>query len=371
MCDRVSACYIVERESDRRLGILVYLQDSLSRYVFHRDDKGHLYHLAVEHISNRWKVVSMTVGTLEAMVSKRMSDVQQYLQSDRIWTSCAREYESRQADVERHSMNPLGRLLEDLVFSSQSLKDCLNKFGKDSSTGDGMLTFIVMQIPLVGGTFYTAMEFYGLRQMLKSRYVSRNDKVDEAFKKVFKVGFTFGTVLSTSMIGQLVIPIPILGALIGGAVGGVFSTIVGKSIDRSNSNPTMAYSIFIRIVMKCRLPDGSWSFDNLQGIKHILARYFILTKSNKFADNLWLTIICFVNVSVYHTLLSNSDRRLVTDEEQLESMNQHLEPTIAYLSERIDLLSEECNLSKISAKLSQLCSEGYIGLDIETKTARK
>ena len=37
--------------------------------------------------------------------------------------------------------------------------------------------------------------------MLKSEYVSRNDKVDEAFKKVFKVGFTFGTVLSTSMIG--------------------------------------------------------------------------------------------------------------------------------------------------------------------------
>ena len=69
-------------------------------------------------------------------------------------------------------MNSLGRLLEDLVFSSQSLKDCLNKFGKDSSTGDGMLTFIVMQIPLVGGTFYTAMEFYGLRQMLKSEYVS-------------------------------------------------------------------------------------------------------------------------------------------------------------------------------------------------------
>ena len=41
-------------------------------------------------------------------------------------------------------MNPLGRLLEDLVFSSRSLKDCLNKFGKDSSAGDGMLTFIVM-----------------------------------------------------------------------------------------------------------------------------------------------------------------------------------------------------------------------------------
>lgn len=268
-------------------------------------------------------------------------------------------------------MNPLGRLLEDLVFSSRSLKDCLNKFGKDSSAGDGMLTFIVMQIPLVGGTFFTAMEFYGLRQMLKSEYVSRNDKVDEAFKKVFKVGFTFGTVLSTTMIGQLVIPIPIVGALIGGAVGGVFSSIVGKSIDRSNSNPTMAYSVFIRIVLKCMLPDGSWSFDNLPGVKHILARYFILTKSNKFADNLWLTIICFVNVSVYHTLLSNADGKLATDEQQLESINHQLEPTIVYLSERIDLLSADCNLGKISAKLSQLCSEGYIGLDVAARQARK
>lgn len=84
------------------------------------------------------------------------------MQKDRVWSSCERELENIGPDVQKISLSPLGRLMEDLMFSSKSLKDCLKSFGKNSSASDGMLTFIVLQIPLVGGTFYTVMEFYGL-----------------------------------------------------------------------------------------------------------------------------------------------------------------------------------------------------------------
>jgi hypothetical protein len=86
----------------------------------------------------------------------------QFMQKDRVWNSCERELEHAGSDVEKISLSPLGRLMEDLMFSSKSLKDCLKSFGNNSTASDGMLTFIVLQIPLVGGTFYTVMEFYGL-----------------------------------------------------------------------------------------------------------------------------------------------------------------------------------------------------------------
>ena len=47
-----------------------------------------MYHLASEHVSNRWKVLTMSVGTLDAMVGKQMRDVKAFLESDRIWLSC-------------------------------------------------------------------------------------------------------------------------------------------------------------------------------------------------------------------------------------------------------------------------------------------
>ena len=60
----------------------------MSRFIFHRDGDGQMYHLAAEHVSNRWKVLTMSVGTLDAMVGKQMRDVKAFLESDRIWLSC-------------------------------------------------------------------------------------------------------------------------------------------------------------------------------------------------------------------------------------------------------------------------------------------
>ena len=289
----------------------------------------------------------------------------QYLQKDRLWESCNREIHDLGNDVPKISLSPLGRLMEDLMFSSKSLKDCLKTFGKNSSDSEGMISFIVLQIPLVGGTFYTVMEFYGLGQVLKSKHISKNDKMEEVMKKVTKVGFTFGAVFSTSIIGQIVIPIPILGAVIGGFVGGLFSTLVGQVIDSTNLYPTMPFSVFIGALVQLRKEDGSWSFDSVDPVKHILARWHSLCKTRKVPDDLWLTVICFINISVYQSLLSSQDNLPDDIRQKAEDYNKFLELTITYLASRLDILAFQKKIKKILGTLSLLCKESYLKMDIK------
>lgn len=103
---------------------------------------------------------------MEGFKDTQFDDFYQHVKNSRLWDSCNRELHDMEEEPNKVSLNPLGRLMEDMMFSSKSLKDCLKSFGKDSSASDGMLTFIVLQIPLVGGTFYTVMEFYGLGSLV-------------------------------------------------------------------------------------------------------------------------------------------------------------------------------------------------------------
>lgn len=109
-----------------------------------------------------WKILGVEVRSLVGFKGILFDEFYLFMQKDRVWTSCDRELEQAGSDVPKVSLSPLGRLMEDLMFSSKSLKDCLKSFGKNSNASEGMLTFIVLQIPFVGGTFYTVMEFYGL-----------------------------------------------------------------------------------------------------------------------------------------------------------------------------------------------------------------
>lgn len=104
----------------------------------------------------------MKIGSLEGFKSRNLEELIMYAKNERIWDSVNRELRHVMQEPKKFSLSPLGRLLEDLIFSTKSLKDCLQSFGKDSMSAEGMLTFIVLQIPIVGGTFYTVMEFYGL-----------------------------------------------------------------------------------------------------------------------------------------------------------------------------------------------------------------
>lgn len=319
----------------------------------------------VQHISNRWKIVNAEIESLRGFKSMSFDDFYQFAQKDRLWESCEREVENLGSDLQKMSLSPLGRLMEDLMFSSKSLRDCLKTFGKDSAGSEGMLTFIVLQIPLVGGTLFTVMEFYGLGKILKSNHISRDDKMEEVLKKVTKVGFTVGTVVTTSLIGQIVIPIPILGAVIGGLVGGVFSSIIGKVIDSTNQYPTMPYSVFIAALVQLRKQDGSWSFDSIQPVKHILARWHTLCKTKKVSDDVWLTVICFVNLSVYQSLLSSQDNLPEDIKQKAEEYNRFLEPTISFLASKIEILAFQKKIKKIMSTMSLLCKEAYLKMDIK------
>ena len=109
-----------------------------------------------------------------------------------------------------HRMSALGRLLEDLMFSSKNLKDCLKSFGKNSGNG-GLLSFVLLQIPLVGGTIFTALEFYGMGKICGSEYINSDEKVEAVFKTISKVTATIGTAVGGGVIGQIFIPVPVVG----------------------------------------------------------------------------------------------------------------------------------------------------------------
>lgn len=363
--DQVKSLCLVERESDQRKGVLIYLRDSQRRVVVHKDKAKRVHITDVQRISNRWKIVDADISTLRGFKGMEFDEFYQYAQKDRLWDSCEREVDHLGQEARKISLGPLGRLMEDLMFSSKSLKECLKKFGKDSSGSDGMLSFIVLQIPLVGGTFYTVMEFYGLGKILKSNHISRDDKMEEVIKKVTKVGFTFGAVFSSSVIGQIVIPIPVVGALIGGLVGGVVSSIVGKVIDSSNQYPTMPYTVFISALVQLRKEDGSWAFDSVDPIKHILARWHTLCRTKKLPDDVWLTVICFVNISVYQSMLSSQEDLPDDLKAKAEEYNKFLEATISYLAPRVEILAFQKKLHKVIGTLSLLCKEAYLKMDIK------
>lgn len=362
----IQSLCLVERESDQCKGILLYLKDGLTRVVVHKDKDRRVHITNVQSISNRWKIINASIDSLEGFISMPFDEFYQYAQKQRLWDSCQRELDNLGPEVQKVSLSPLGRLMEDLMFSSKSLKACLKTFGKESSASEGMLSFIVLQIPFVGGTFYTVMEFYGLGKILKSNHISRDDKIEEIVKKVTKVGFTFGAVVSSSLIGQVVIPIPVVGALIGGLVGGIFSSIVGNVIDSTNQYPTMPYSVFITALVQLRKDDGSWSFESVQPVKHILARWHTLCKTKRVPDDdLWLTVICFVNISVYQSMLSTQDNASEEVKAKAKEYNRFLEHTISYLAPRFDILSFQSKLKKILSTLSLLCKESYLKMDIK------
>lgn len=359
---------MVERETDQRLGFLLYLKGSMERYIVHRDPSNLLQMAPIDLISNRWKIYNFRAGSVQGFQAKTVREFMEYAMKERIWVSCKRELEqATEEESKKVSLSALGRLLEDLIFSAKSMKDCLKSFGKNSNSSDGMVSFLVLQIPLVGGTIYTAMEFYGLGKIWKSEHIANDEKMDELLIKVTKVGFTFGAVVSSGIIGQILIPIPVVGALVGGFFGGVISTVVGGAIEGMHGRQTVPYSAFAQTLLHLRGEDGAWRFDQLQALKPLLARWFELSKPSKIDDVIWLTVICFLNISLYHSICSQREDIQGEEKEALEEINKFLELTILFLSERVNILDHEQHLLKIIDTLKVLCKEGYLKMDLQLK----
>ena len=78
-------------------------------------------------------------------------------------------------NIPKFHISPLGRLLSTLTFSSLSLSTLLEALFPSSSglTPSELRQFLVMQIPILGGTIFTALEFYNLTRLLSSDYISK------------------------------------------------------------------------------------------------------------------------------------------------------------------------------------------------------
>ena len=63
------------------------------------------------------------------------------------------------------------------------------------------MSFMLLQIPLVGGTIYTAMEFHGMSRIVSSNNISKDEKMEEIVKTVTKVTMSLGTAVGGGIVG--------------------------------------------------------------------------------------------------------------------------------------------------------------------------
>lgn len=257
------------------------------------------------------------------------------------------------------------------------------------------MTFMVMQIPLVGGTIYTAMEFHGMGKIIKSDHIDTDDKVEEVVKTVTKVTMSLGTAVGGGIVGQILIPIPVFGAFIGGVVGGALGTVFGKALDKLTAHKPIKYSVVVDKMTVLRQEDGGWKFDNFTGqLKTIMARWHAISLPDNIDQDLWLSVICFMAISVYVTVLAGNIKKVKNDGEHnheegemeekknqsqldyeenerkllkrnVDEINRYLELSISFFAERLDLLAYQDSLGKINLALGGLIKEKMIEFDLE------
>lgn len=294
-----------------------------------------------------------------------------YLNEDEFWIKLNSEKINLIQPMKLYSMSSLGRLLEDLVFTSKSLKDCLKNFGSEADSD--MLNFMILQIPLVGGTIFTALEFYGMGKIIQSDNISEEVKSSEIFKTVTKVSMSIGSAVTGGIFGQILIPVPVVGALVGSFLGGAIGTLFGKAIDGIKTHDPIKFTLLVEFLIKVRDDNGNWSFDFMNGvIKDVIARWYTLSKPKEIDnEELWLTVICFVCVSLYFTVvktwLKGGKRVEKETKKYARDGNNFMENSIFYLAQRINLLKFDKELIKVNEVLGILIKEEFIEFDLHEK----
>jgi hypothetical protein len=169
----------------------------------------------------------------------------------------------------------------------------------------------------------------------------------------------------------MVIPVPILGFVVGGIVGSIFGSLFGQVVDSTNSRPAIKYTVLIDKMMLARTDTGAWTFETLGSIKPVLARWFTLVENKSLSDELWLSMICFTNISLYASMLQSQRAKTQAQTEYLEKINRFIEPSVEYFASRVSLLDHEAKLQKVLESLAVLCKEGFVKVDVKvTQKAR-
>ena len=265
--------YVVEKETDETPGLLVVL--SRERLLVYWTSSG-LVMLPQSVVSNRWRIFGCKFESLSKRDEKKLSGLLKVLKTEHFWEELKQEKgtikELLKERLEMFRMSALGRLLEDLMFTSKNLRDCLSSFGRDFGSS-GIMQFVLLQIPLVGGTIYTALEFYGMGKIVGSNYINPDEKFETVFKTVTKVTATIGTAVGGGVIGQILIPIPVFGAMIGGIVGGAVGTVFGKAIQSIKTHVPLQFTALVARLRESRSDTGDWGFEGLGGqCKDVMAR---------------------------------------------------------------------------------------------------
>jgi hypothetical protein len=169
----------------------------------------------------------------------------------------------------------------------------------------------------------------------------------------------------------MIIPVPIVGFVVGGIVGGIFGALLGQVVDSANSNPSIKYTVLVDKMIEARQDNGAWSFDTLGRIKPVLARWFTLVDNKQLPDQVWLTLICFMNISLYASMLQTQKEKTEAQSEYLEKINRAIEPSVEYLSSRVCLLDHEPKLLKVIETLTVLCKEGFVKIDMKVTKKSK
>jgi hypothetical protein len=98
-------------------------------------------------VSNRWRIFGCKFEFLKQRNEKKLSELLKVLKTQNFWDVLETEKkmvkEFLKDRLEMFRMSALGRLLEDLMFTSKNLKDCLSSFGRDFGSG-GVMSFVIL-----------------------------------------------------------------------------------------------------------------------------------------------------------------------------------------------------------------------------------
>jgi hypothetical protein len=200
-------------------GLIVILDPSKSQFLIQikktntclKSDKPFEYEVIITPLSicsASWKIVS--VENPEARFKNMpLSFLINNLPSHK--ADIYQRAETLSGNYPLQEIGTLGRLITDLVFTKQTLKQVLVNFESSAMSGHA-LKFVLLQLPLVGGTIVTVMTAYGLKKIWGSKYITEDAKMNDVIRELGKTGILVGVTVTGGVIGQIAIPIPIIGA---------------------------------------------------------------------------------------------------------------------------------------------------------------
>ena len=83
-----------------------------------------------------------------------------------------------------------------------------------------------------------------------------------------------------------------------------------------------------------------------------MARWHAVTYPSQIEEDTWLSIVCFITLSLYINVIGGGNEIDEEVKERVKYLNEYMEKSIVYFSERIDLLGYQDKLIQINLALN-------------------